>query len=140
MKAIAPKISDTAAEFFPQLFSNLHKGVTYALEIWPTLYKRTLIEMRGRFTADELTLIVEAFQGLNLNPDIPGQFAGINVSNAIDLKRLEDKRSVNKKTLVKKIEGLTIFQTAALEIWASAYWQGKRNKEIKLEKWIEGLK
>lgn len=121
-KAISPKIRESAAEFYPDLFRNLNAGATHTLEAFPVLYRRTLHEMRGRFSEGELSLMIDVFNGTWLTPDLAGQHLGVQCSDGIALDGLDEKWGVEKDGFLDRVRTLTVFQAACLELWAVGFW------------------
>ncbi|MBA7559402.1 hypothetical protein ES708_01016 [subsurface metagenome] len=121
MKSISPKISENTAKFYPGLFRSLNAGAVYALEIFPRLYQRTLHDMRGRFSAGELSLMVDVMKATMLTPTSAGQSLAANVSDGIALDGLDTKWEIDGGTLNKKMDTLTIFEVVCLEIWATGF-------------------
>ncbi|RLC76939.1 MAG: hypothetical protein DRI61_12400, partial [Chloroflexi bacterium] len=118
----------------------LNAGCEYILNAWPGIVKRTLADLSGQFTAGELSLIIDVFNGTALTPGLAGQHIAINVADSIDLDHTDQKWSVDKKTILKKLQNLTIFQAAVLEIWANGFWYGKNQPEKQnLKKYIREL-
>lgn len=140
-KSIAPKIADTAANFYPDVFRNLNSGATYALEAFPVLYRRTLYELRGRFDQPELMCIIDVFNATALTAGMAGQHLAVSVEDGINLDGLDKKWSLDKKTFLSNLAGLTIFQAACLEIWANGFWYSEtsQNAEPNFEPWLKPL-
>ena len=124
MKAIAPKINDTAAEFYPLFFKTLNAGVRYTTEAFPTLYKRTLSNLAGVFSEDELFLVIDVFNATMLTPMLAGVHLAGNVQDGIKLDGLDKKWNVNKDVFLTKIKNLHLFDAACIEIWANGFWYG----------------
>lgn len=143
MKKIAPKISDTAAEFYPSLFASLNGGATYALEAFPKLYQRTLHGMKGRFSKSELSLMLDVMNATMLTPQSAGYHLAANVADGIALDGLDEKWEIDGKTLNEKLAALPPFEAACLEIWANGFWYAKDRKDIQsgedFENWLAQL-
>ena len=145
-KKCSPLISDQAIEFYTGTFDNLNAGVTYALEAFLPLYRRTLHEIRGKFTEGELSLLIDVSNGLCLTPGIAGQHTITQVADGCDLDKLDEKWEIDKKTFVEKLESLPIFSLACLEVWATGFWCSKNSQgEVgtyqgnDIKKWMEVL-
>jgi len=145
-KKCSPLISDQAIEFYSVQFDNLNAGVTYTLESYRDLYRRTLHEMRGKFVEGELMLMIDVCNGLMLTPGLAGQHIIADVSDGCDLDKLDQKLEIDKKTMIEKLESLPIFSLACLEVWACGFWRSKNSKgEVgtylgeDLKKWMEVL-
>jgi hypothetical protein len=135
----APRISDKSAEYIPTQFATLNAGLEYLVDAWPTLHRRAL-GVRGRFSAAELSLIVDVFNATALTPALAGQQLSISVADGIVLDGLAGKWDVDGGVLNAKIAGLTSFQAAALEIWANGFWYAAAGHvEAGLDKYLEAL-
>jgi len=144
MKAIAPKINDKIAEFYPEVFSNLHSGATYVLEAFPRLYQRTLHDMRGTFSDGELKLMVDVMNATMLTPQSAGHHLAANVSDGIALDSLDKKWKIDGDNLKFKLGGLSLFQLTCLEVWANGFWYRKKPETVQspeeFEAWLAQLK
>ena len=130
-KKTSPRIEDQSREFLSTNFSTLNAGAEYVLDGFPMLYNRALHEMRGRFSSAELSFLVEAFKETKLSPQLAGQQFKIFCDDAITFRKLDEKWKIKSDVFLKKIEDITSFQMACLEIWAKKFW---------FAKWMKGNK
>jgi len=140
-KPIAPQISETAAEFYPHHFRSLNFGATYVLEAFPILYRRALYGLRGLFDEPELKLMIDVFEAAgwaDLTVGLAGRRLAIQCRDGMEIHGLDKKWGVDKDEFSKKLEGLTIFQAACLEVWAHGFWHGKQ-RDDDMDAWIEQL-
>jgi hypothetical protein len=79
--------------------------------------------MKGSFTPAELGLMIEVFNGLILIPQLAGQHVALQVADRIKLDALDKKWGIDGQELIRKIEALTLFSRACLEIWLSRFWK-----------------
>lgn len=140
MKKIGPRISENTEKFILNNFRSVNAGGEYFIEAFLPLFKRTLADLRGVFTDSELKLMVDVFNSTVLTPALAGQHLFINCSDGMELDRLDHKWEVTRKTLLEKLQALSIFQAACLEVWACGFWLAKDAKEKKLNEYIEFLK
>ena len=138
-KAIAPRISEASAKWIAENFKTLNAGSTYILEAFPGLYARTIHDLKGKFSHGELCLMVDVMNGTWLTAGIAGQHLDLNVHDGIDLDHLDQKWGIDGSALNTKLEALSIFQVACLEIWIGAFWEGEYDKKGALEKWVKQL-
>lgn len=143
-KKVTPLIEDESIKFFESNFRNLNAGVTYILEAFPSLYGRTMHDVKGVFTDGELRLILNVVNGLELTAQIAGKHLIFDVQDGIDLERLDEKWGVSKVDIIKKINNLSLFCLVCLEIWAKSFWQGKRSGQgeyvkMDLDEYVEKL-
>ena len=143
MKAISPKINDSTAEFYPGLFRSLNGGAVYALEAFPTLYRRTLHEMKGMFAKEELSLTIDVFNSTALTPGMAGQHIDAQVEDGIDLDHLDKKWDVDRDKILWTLHARTAFQKACLEIWANGFWYQEKAETFResgeFEAWLAQL-
>jgi hypothetical protein len=122
-RTISPRIAEDAAKWYGEQFENTHQGVTYALEAFPVLYRRTLAELKGRFSRGELMLICDVSNGLILTPMLAGQHLDIQVEDSIALDGTDRKWEIDGKQMIEKINALSAWERACLEIWGRAFWE-----------------
>ncbi len=127
-KKISPRIEGQSQEFLSKNFNTLNAGAEYVLDGFPMLYNRTLHEMKGRFTNGELSFLVEAFKETKLSPQLAGQQLKIYCDDAMLFRKLHVKWKIKSDVFLKKIEDITSFQIACLEIWAKKFWFAKWKK------------
>jgi len=141
-KAVSPRISESSHAFYGKTFDNVHQGTYFVLEMFPAVYGLTLArELKGKFTAGELMLMIDVNNGLFLTPQISGQHMDIQVADGCSLDRLDEKWKVDAKKMSKKIGELTLFQGACLEIWSRAFWESGEweGHGDALKKYVEAL-
>jgi len=139
-KKISPRIEDQSREFLSSNFSTLNAGAEYVLDGFPMLYNRALHEMRGHFSAGELSFLIEAFKDTKLSPQLAGQQFRIYCDDAMTSRNLDEKWKIKSDEFLKKIENITSFQTACLEIWAKKFWFAKWKKGDKsLREYVQVL-
>jgi len=141
-KIIAPRVREGTAEWYKDHFANTNAGVVFMLESLPELYKRAMLEIKGKFSHGELLLIVDVYNDVYnatiLTPGMP--MLDAQVSDGIALDHLDGKWEVDGEILIEKIADLTSYQKAVLEIWANGYWYAQPGKELRdLEKYVRGL-
>ena len=133
-RGVGPRISEQSAEFYPGWFLNANRGHEYALEAYPVLYKKTLLDLKGQFTALELSLIVTVHKDQAIDPAVLGIMT--RVEDGIELSHLDETWGIDGNLLMGKLSVLTIFQASCLEVWASAFWA---TKQTDMEKWVKQL-
>jgi hypothetical protein len=139
-KSTAPRIGDKSAEFYPGLFQSLNWGLEYTLDAFPALYRRTLHDLKGKFSRGELCLMIDVFNATALTPQLAGQQIGANVADGIELDHLDEKWEIDGDALNAKIDALTIFEASCLEIWANGFWYRSNPEEpLDIETWVKQL-
>lgn len=140
-KKIAPYLPGQTQDWLKENFQNLNQGATHILTSYPALYGKTLEEVAGIFSEPELKLILDVFNGHALTPAMAGQELWWSVTEGIKYDALDTKWEIQKEAIQKKIEGLTIFQKACLEIWANGFWYGGNpKKNLNIEASVRILK
>ena len=124
----APRISIAAAEVIADNFANLNNGCEYILNSWPDLYRRTIFDMKKKFDPAEFKLMIDVFNSTALTHNLAGQQLLTNCADGIDLDGLDQKWNIEKNVFLEKIQSLTIFEEACLEIWANGFWYGSAGK------------
>ena len=132
----APRISDKSAEWYKHTFGTVNAGAEYILDSVPQMYRITLDRLKGRFSRGELMVMVDVNPGA-LTARIAGQHMGMQVADGIALDHLDEKWEIDGKKLNEKIAGLTIFETACLELWVKAFWEN--HEQLDLENYVAEL-
>ena len=138
-KKVGPAISEEAEKFFRENFANVNAGTTYVLDAFPGLYGRAMADMRGVFSRAELMLMLDVSNGLWLNPGLAGQHMTIQVADGMEIDRLDEKWKVGEKEILKKLQGLSTFHLACLEVWAGAFWEQEEHNTKQFDKWVKKL-
>ncbi len=137
-KIVAPRIHEGVKNWYAENFPTTNAGVTFVLESFPELYKRALLELRGRFSREELMLIVDVYNATALTPGM--SMLDAQVSDGIALDDLDKKWEIEKDSILQKVKSLTSFQGAVLEMWANGYWYAHPAKKLSdLEKYVKQL-
>ena len=123
-------LNKQSRHFIVNHFETNSRGAQYVLEAMPVLYQFALRELKGKFLYDELSLILDVFNGASIDPQYAGQTLIPRCEERITLDNLDKKWRVNRKQFLNALSSLSFFQRAALEIWANGYWYG-RTKENK---------
>lgn len=137
-KSVTPRLDETAAEWYKQWFEYPHNGYSLALEAFPVLIQRALIEVKGKFDRGELMLFLDVLNGLFLSGGLMGQQLFLLVADGCNIYRLNEKWGVDEHIVCEKIRGLTSFQKAAIEVWGVAFWNAEE-KERDIEEYVGKL-
>lgn len=133
----APRILDKSTDFYKLTFETLNAGLEFILDSFPRLYRQTIFDLRGKFTRGELMLLIDVNNGTMLSPDTIGWSAAANAVDGIKLDRLDKKWNINGKAFVAKLQTLTIFELACLELWVQTFWN--QDKHNNIEEYVKGL-
>ena len=128
-KKIGPRVDDEVYDSYALIpaFKSSNAGVEYAMDLFPLLYRKTLLELKGIFLYNELKLIIKVVIKQGLDPRTAGQYLLTSLSAAIQINNLHEKRSVDPNSLIEKVDKLTSFQKACLELWA---WGWQKTDDI----------
>lgn len=141
--SIGPKIGKGAADFYKEFFGKINPGATWVLEEFPHLFRITLVEMRGRFTAGELSMILDVLNGNIMLASgahgLAGQHVLLSVADSFDLYpgMYEDKWDLEKVDFLDKLGSLSRFQATCLELWAAGFWE--KYQETTVEEYCKSL-
>lgn len=115
---ISPKIPTDTRDWYGTIGKTVNAGATYALEAFPVLYKSILFFLRGRFTAEQLKLIVQCFENHRMNP----QLATLQLTTLLSNLSLTtgDKQAISQ--LLGIISALNPADCMVLEVWAHSFW------------------
>lgn len=139
-KRVAPWVTPQAQMWLSETFENLNQGATYLMLSAGPLYRQTLIEMKGKFTADELRLMLDVMNGTMLTAEWPGATLAGNVRDGIALDALDEKWKINGSELIDKINSLHTFQLHTIELWANGFWYGgDRDRELDIDAHVKKL-
>jgi len=127
-----PRVSESAVKFY-DLFQTRNQGVEWAVEAMPSLVCTTLArELRGKFTREEIVVILDAMDYRNSPSRINASMAGTRISASVDA---DCQVSAIRMVVLEKLGGLTIFQRASLEVWANQFWQTDWSESDAAEKY-----
>ncbi|MEA1898286.1 MAG: hypothetical protein U9N53_11570 [Bacteroidota bacterium] len=128
-KKIGPRVDDEVYDSYVRIpaFKTSNAGVEYAMDMFPLLYRKTRLELKGIFLYNELKLIIKVVIKQNLDPRTAGQYLLTSVDTAIQVDNLHEKYSVDPDSLTGKVNKLTSFQKACLELWA---WGWQKTDDI----------
>lgn len=129
----APKIRQSAADFYAAHFPSLNAGATFVLDAFPTIFMATLAEIRGKFSLGELSMVLDVLNGHGTllafgGSGLAGQYIVPNIEDSFRLYpgQFEDKWGIdNPEDFVNRLNSLTRAQSLCLEIWAAGFWEKK---------------
>jgi hypothetical protein len=104
-------------QLFPLLGAQRRKLLE---EVLPMLYTQTLEEMVGRFTSEELSLLLLAHEGGSRAAMVLGRYIFQNCELHLPFYKKRD--DINPSDLKEKIESLPYWSRVCLELWASGWW------------------
>jgi hypothetical protein len=144
-RGVSPKILQTTADWYARFFETTNQGVTWALEEVPYLYQAILTELRGQLTKGELSMILDIMNGTMFfhgHGGMAGQYLRIGIQDSFDLYPgvYEDKWKTDKTKFMGKLQAMTRFQVACLELWDAGCWnQHIVGNGVDMNEWIQPL-
>ena len=128
-KKIGPRVDDEVYDSYALIpaFKTSNAGVEYAMDMFPLLYRKTLLEIKDMFLYNELKLIIKVVIKQNLDSRTAGQYLLTSVDTAIQVDNLHEQYSVDSGSLIEKMDKLTSYQKASLELWA---WGWQKTEDI----------
>lgn len=127
--SVGPKVRASTMEALRRIFGTNNAAAVFAIEVLPMIYRRSLAEIRGRLTASEANLILDALNGSMLlqteHPELAGQHVRLNVADAISLTRADEHHGVDGEHIRSALASMTSAQLIALELWAGEFWSSE---------------
>lgn len=122
-KNVSPRVFEETQEFYRTTFESVNAGAEFILEAFPSLYQRTIHDLKGKFTRGELMLMIDVMNATAIMPQHAGYTIGANVADGMTLDHLNEKWEIGEPwPLNKKMADLTEFERACLELWTMAFW------------------
>lgn len=142
--SLGPRVREPVREFYASMFENQTAGSEFALEAFRFIIRRALAELTGKFSEQELILILDVANGLALSSEQFGAHILIDVADAIQFESADKKHTTDGKALLMKLGTLSTIQLGALGIWAKAFWiqfakRDKSKKFITLNQYVAPL-
>ena len=130
-KTVSPRLSQAAEAFIVRYFPNRNKGAQFAIEAFSSMCSSAIDNMRGVFSGEELSVIVEAYRRVDITNAQPmkhrvlDSIADVAIGRDIDI-------------ICKKLRVLDPFSCLCLEVWASGFWSHRA--EVKdITRWTKML-
>jgi nitrate/nitrite-specific signal transduction histidine kinase len=108
------------------------KSSRIVIELFTYLRQATLIEIKGRFTPQEITAIAQIYRGIKPAWQVMCNSATIisNVSNAEKLSSTVSSYEAKLESLVQKLGKLTAAQAAILQLELISFWSKGPNPDL----------
>ena len=120
-KNIGPRISNDCWKWLETTFPSVTGGAKVVLEGTMTVYRRSLQELQGIFTADELKAMIDVMKGVNLPTFSTGKYLPSSIMDQITWEGLGERWHLDDD-FVSRLSNCTSFQIACLEWWAAGFW------------------
>ncbi len=100
---------------------------TFIAEAAPTIYAKTIVGLREKFSQDECLVIVELCKNIIPIPRLAGSQLLVEIQEELDYGR-DEMHGLSLRALQTKLRGRSVFDRACLEIWGRTY-DPNNNKE-----------
>lgn len=138
MKNLGPRANERTIEYLTNNFPKINAGAEYILAAVPAAARKFIgLDMKGKFTAGELRLMIDVMNGTMLSPEIAGQHLGLNVADGIALDGLDEKWGVDAGMLNEKLAGMSTPELMILEVWIQGFWQAVTDHDQDLDEYIQ---
>lgn len=137
---VAPKIQAASAAWYREMFPSLNSGATFALNIFPDIYRYALMEIRGKFSKGELGMVLDVLNGHDVlfvaystSTSLIGHHLVLEIADSFRLYPgvYEEKWGISdSQDFLKRLGDLSMVHKMSLELWAASFW---RNNESDLE-------
>jgi hypothetical protein len=141
--SLSPRLRKPVRDFYSSNFDTPTAGAEFALEAFRSIIRKMLAGLEGKFTRDELGMLIDVFRDLILAFDPFGEHIIDDVMDAIRFEWLDNGKRRSGIDFVKKLETLSALQLGALAVWARAYWIQKARSDagvsITLDNYVTAL-
>jgi len=138
MKKLGPRANERTIEYLDSHFNKRNAGAEYILATWPAAARKFIkLDMKGRFTAGELKLMIDVMNSTTLSPEMAGQHITLNVASGIALDNLDQKWDVDSKELNGKLSKMSTPELMILEIWIQGFRQAVTDHNQDLDEYIQ---
>lgn len=121
------RVTERSAAILKTYFRSLNAGGEYLINMFPGLFDKSLIGLKGKFEAKELALMIHGMKSVSSlyggKPMMNPEAAGFQMQNAVQING-------GGEDLLQKIRNLHLFDMVCLEVWAIGFWYQKE-KDIK---------
>jgi len=123
------------------VFDNKTSGLATVLEAWSHIRVRTIQELKGKFSEQELYAIVDAYNGTIFEPrySCDSQFLRIQIEDSIQYSGFSQDWKFKKDEFLTKIDSLTSAQTYFLLEEVQRFWNKESAKGNSLENFVKNL-
>lgn len=134
-RVTVPFTDDRLVELLEKEYGTMYKGVKRATESWLFLKRRTLEELKGFFTRDEMIFLVSMLNGTFFEPNMIRK--EVMIAEIEDTVRYEQPE-YNSKDLIEKIKNLSYAQLFFLVEDIYHFWYDLKEKDLDefIEKYI----
>ena len=138
MKNTNARITDKTEKFLTDHFRTKSAGAEYILAAMPAVMRKFIgMDIKGRFTENELKLMIDAMERCVLSPEMAGQHLPLNVTDGIMLDHIDEKWGVDAVQLNRTLAGMSTPEIMLLEIWIQGFWQAATEHAQDMDEYIK---
>lgn len=133
IKSVTIRVSEETIAAAERTYGAKVTGLQAAGEGYFEIHRRTVAELRGIFTAAELSAIVDNMNGVGLTRQFQAnaQILWAHLEDGNTYEYLFSKWGVDAAELEKKVRSLTAAQAYFLQEEANLFWYGPDKSEMK---------
>lgn len=132
------RLQDETHEFLKTNFDGIQSGISLIVEPFDRLRQITIKELKGYFTREEITALIDSQNGTMLTPDfIYNKF--FLLAQLEDFEMLEggiSRHKVEPSELFEKIQKLSSVQVYYILLDIHIFWQTNSNLEDYFKKYV----
>ena len=138
MKNINARVNEKTETFLTDNFRTKSAGAEYILAAWPAASRKFIgLDMKGKFTAGEIKLMIDVMNGTMLSHEMAGQHLPLNVTDGIMLDNLDEKFGVDAVKLNRDLAGMSTPELMILEIWIQGFWHAVTDHGQDMDEYIQ---
>ena len=138
MKNINARANERTEKYLTDNFRTKGAAAEYILAAWPAAARKFIgLDMKGKFTAGEIKLMIDVMNGTMLSPEMAGQHLPINVTDGIALDGLDEKWGVDAVQLNRALAGMSTPELMILEIWIKGFWHAVKDHGQDMDEYIQ---
>jgi len=139
-KNVGFKVDDTIANGLETIYPSLNAAATRAVKSWGWLRTRTLRELVGVFTKEELLAVINSQNGTFFDPRFAfKEYLYMTIRDQEEYFSGVSQFKADVGTLINKIETISEGQCFFLIEWAYQFWYENLSEQQDLDKWIGDL-
>ena len=134
---ITTRIPAQIAERLVENNTSLSDVCAHMLEAYEVIYTRFVTWMKNtQFTKAELSLILDASQGVRFSPDLMARFYDSHLRASLKEGRLDKKWRVDQEEFLQTLIKLSFHERVMLHDWSYRYWHGKWKDRPTIEEYV----
>lgn len=108
VKVVSVRIEENTAEEYARVYGKTYTGMQIAAESFLSLRKRTFETLKGVFTKEELTALVDSFNGsMRQEKYLNKSVLVVQVEDSEKFDNIANRHNLDYSSFISKIKGLT---------------------------------